>query len=96
MGSVVVGKQATVQFETENVKDGGCAVWVVNGKKQERMEIYEGKAFGACTLQCEQKYNFVRVEVYGADGTLIALSNPIYLVENEKDVPNEAMENGRR
>jgi hypothetical protein len=95
MGSVVVGKQATVQFETKNVKDGGCAVWVVNGKEKAHMEFCDGKAFGEYTLHCEQKYNFVRVEVYGVDGTLIAFSNPVYLVATQDDVPIEAVKNKR-
>ena len=69
---------------------------VVNGERVKRVEIEQGRAQGEFVLSNTQKYNFARVEIYDDKDILIALSNPIYLVEREKDIPLDAVESGRR
>ncbi|MBQ8685067.1 MAG: hypothetical protein IJ514_02705 [Clostridia bacterium] len=95
MGSVLVGEKADIRFSSSGIKSDGYAVCVINGERSQRIDVKDGKFSGECTLYCDKKYNFARLEVYDADGILIAFSNPIYLVANEKDIPPEAVDNKR-
>ena len=68
---------------------------IVNGEPVKRIEIEQGKAQGEFALKNIQKYNFARVEIYDDKDILIALSNPVYLVEDERDIPLDVIESGR-
>ena len=94
-GSVVSGRQVRVEFNVSDIQCDGYAVCVVNGERVKRIEIEQGGAQGEFVLSSTQKYNFARVEIYDDKDILIALSNPIYLVEREEDIPLDAVESGR-
>ncbi len=95
-GSVVCGEAVEVAFSAKDIRCGGYALCVVNGRPIKRVEISRGEVCGAFTLQNTQKYNFARVEIYDEEGVLIAFSNPIYLVGDEKDIPSEATKSYRQ
>ena len=91
-GSVVCGRQVRVEFSAEDIKCNGYALCVVNGERVKRIEIEYGKVTGEFVLSHTQKYNFARVEIYDENDGLIALSNPIYLVEKAEDIPPESLQ----
>ena len=94
-GSVVSGRQVRVEFSASDIQCDGYAVCIVNGEPVKRVEIERGAVQGEFVLSNTQKYNFARVEIYDEKDILIALSNPVYLVKDEKDIPPDAIESGR-
>ena len=89
MGSIRVGKRIDLQFSAASKAKGGYAVCIINGKPVSRVEMKEGKAAYSFTLCAEQKYNFARMEIYDDADCLVALTNPIYLVADRKDLPQD-------
>ena len=89
MGSIRVGKKIDLQFSAVSTAKDGYAVCVINGKPVFRVELTDGKVEYSFTLCAEQKYNFARMEVYDGTDRLIALTNPIYLVADRKDLPQD-------
>lgn len=89
MGSVRIARSIAIQFSAKTaLKTGGYAVCVINGERIKTIPLKDGEVEYAFTLCAKEKYNFARMEVYDADNRLIALTNPIYLVENRKDLPD--------
>ena len=95
MGEVLIGKRARVRFSSTDIQCDGYARCIVNGKEVKKVAIKKGKVAGKFMLDCKEKYNFARVELYTASDLLIAATNPIYMVASIQDVPKEALENGR-
>ena len=94
-GSVVGGRQVCVELYSDDICCGGYARCIVNGEEIKRVKIERGIVQADFALSATQKYNFARVEIYDENDTLIAFSNPIYLVQNAGDIPLEAIQAGR-
>ena len=90
MGSVLVGDACKVPFRAEAMRFDGFCRRILNGRAAGEMPIKEGKALWEFSLSGTERFNFARMELYDADGRLVALTNPIYLVRSEKDIPEEA------
>ncbi|MBQ2740804.1 MAG: CehA/McbA family metallohydrolase [Clostridia bacterium] len=95
-GSIFCGESVEVAFSAKDIRCGGYALCVVNGQPIQRVEISSGAVSGVFTLHNTQKYNFARVEIYDEEGVLIAFSNPIYLVDDKRDVPLETIQSDRK
>lgn len=85
-GSLVRGRQVRIEFRATDIKCGGYAVCISNGKEIARKEIKNGAVSGEWILACERKYNFARLEIYNEKNILIAFSNPIYLVGENTEI----------
>lgn len=89
MGSIRVGKRIPLRFFAKSNAKDGYAVCVINGKRSKTIPLKDGEVEYAFSLFATEKYNFARMEVYNADNRLIALTNPVYLVEDRKDLPED-------
>ena len=89
MGSALWGGSAAVLFKAEGFPEGAYALRIVNGEEICRIPAEGGCMKDAFALPCTEKYNFARMEIYAENGELIALTNPIYLVRHEEDLPPE-------
>lgn len=85
-GSLLRGEKAEIAFSATDIQCGGYAVCITNGEEIARLPIKNGTVAGSWVLECTQKYNFARVELYNDDDVLIAFSNPIYLVGAETEI----------
>lgn len=85
-GSLVRGETVMLSFSATDIQCGGYAVCISNSKEIARIPIQKGTVSGCWVLNCEQTYNFARVELYNEDDLLIAFSNPIYLLAEETEI----------
>lgn len=85
-GSLLRGERAEIAFSAADIRCGGYAVCISNGKEVARVPIRDGAVSGGWVLEREQTYNFARLELYNEENILIAFSNPIYLVDEDTEI----------
>ena len=91
MGSIFVNKPVEIHFDVHKINCEGYALRIVNGKTDKKIPIKNGMISDTFTLECNNRFNFARMEIRGTDDVLIASTNPIYIVKDEKDIYSEAM-----
>ena len=85
-GSLVRGKSVEVEFSATDINCEGYAVCISNGEMVNKIPFKDGNVMGQWVLECSNRYNFARVELYDDKNMLIAFSNPIYLVGVDMDI----------
>ncbi len=89
-GTIFVNEDVEIDFGAAGISSEGYALRIVNGRTDARLEIEGGEVRDSFTLKSSERFNFVRYELRDQEGILIALSNPVYLLQNEDDIYPEA------
>ncbi len=89
-GSIFVNENAEIEFRASGISCEGYAVRIVNGIEDRKVEIKNGEVSDSYILKPSLRFNFVRYEIRDSEGILIALSNPVYSVQDRADVYSDA------
>ncbi len=89
-GSILVNENADIEFMASGISCDGYAKRIVNGKTDARLDIIDGRVSDRYILEPLERFNFVRYEIRDNEDVLVAVSNPVYVIQNGEDIYPEA------